>query len=240
VSGARATSARLTRCCSVSRDQEDEGTPTAWIESHQSLSRHRKTLYVTAALGIPRILVIGHLHELWWWALDNADVNGHLGRVSPEILAESAGFSRKKSGIFVNALLDAGGPGRKGFLEIDEGDGGFVLHNWYKYAGRYNDQRERNRVRMQNARAVPALTAPHIDRPSDDTHVAHVPNTSGTRALNGARLSGATGPTGPTIPTGPETPPSPPKLRPGEKVIDGEIYGPPNADGDRWPTGRKA
>lgn len=43
----------------------------AWIESHQTLSRHRKTLRAAALLHVDRHKMIGHLHELWWWALDN-------------------------------------------------------------------------------------------------------------------------------------------------------------------------
>ena len=53
----------------------------AWIESHQSLSRHRKTLAVVAELKVDRHKLIGHLHELWWWALDNATAEGALGQI---------------------------------------------------------------------------------------------------------------------------------------------------------------
>lgn len=103
----------------------------SWIESHQSLSRHRKTIRAAKILGCDRHKLIGHLHELWWWALDNAEPNGALPNIGPEDLSEAAGY--RKPG-FTAALIDAG------FVDESE-DGSLSLHNWYDYAGKLNDRR---------------------------------------------------------------------------------------------------
>lgn len=144
-----------------------------WIESHQALARHRKTLHVVAALHADRHKVIGHLHELWWWALDNADADGHIGQVTNEVLAEAAGWPMKDADRWVGALLEAGGERSAGFLESD--GSGYVLHDWKDYAGKLNEQRAKNRERMFAARAV-HKNGTHA------THPVHVPATSGARA----------------------------------------------------------
>lgn len=135
----------------------------AWIESHQSLSRHRKTLAVVAELKVDRHKLIGHLHELWWWGLDNATVSGALGRsISNEVLAEAAGWPIRDAERFVGALVSAG------FLDATET--GRVFHDWEDYAGKLIDRRAANRDRMRNARAE------HVQR-TDTTRaekVAHV------------------------------------------------------------------
>ena len=44
----------------------------AYIETHQSLLTHRKTLRLGRLLGMDRFCVCGRLMALWCWALDNA------------------------------------------------------------------------------------------------------------------------------------------------------------------------
>src|SRR5262245_39657575 len=110
----------------------------SWIESHQSLSRHRKTIKAAKVLGCDRHKLIGHLHELWWWGLDNADRQGNLPGISGGELAEAAGwYDRKKD--LTTALVEAG------FVEVIEG--GFRLHDWYEYAGKLNAKRAKDRAR---------------------------------------------------------------------------------------------
>ena len=53
----------------------------AWIESHQELANHPKTKRFKRALGISTPQAIGHLHLLWWWALDYAQ-DGSLAAFS--------------------------------------------------------------------------------------------------------------------------------------------------------------
>src|SRR5258708_5070945 len=153
----------------------------AWIESHQSLSRHRKTLAAATDLRVDRHKLLGHLHELWWWGLDNADIYGQLGHVPNPMIAEAAGWDVRRADQFVEALSTAG------FL--DRTDDGIVLHDWYEYAGKLNERREENRERMRKKR----VSKP--DPPDDG------PRTNGASAQQVQRTSGARAPaTGPNQP----------------------------------------
>ncbi len=93
----------------------------AWIESHQSLSRHRKTLMTAGRLSVDRHKLIGHLHELWWWALDNVGVDGYLGGLGTKEIAWAAQWDGDHDE-FVGALVESG--------FIDRTDGRYYLHDW--------------------------------------------------------------------------------------------------------------
>lgn len=148
----------------------------AWIESHQSLLTHRKTIQAAAELRISRHLLIGHLHALWWWSLDNAEDNGSLGRVTPEIVAEAAGWPQRKASAFAAALLNAG------FL--DGSRGAFVLHNWYKYAGKLNEKRAKDRDRKKEVAAISSGIPTEVagksqaptNQPTNQTNLTHHTN----------------------------------------------------------------
>lgn len=109
-----------------------------WIESHQSLSRHRKTLHAVALLQVDKHKLIGHLHELWWWGLDNADIEGSLGHTPPAVIAQAAEWPIEDADRFVDALITARFMARLP-------DGALVLHDWYDYAGRLAESREDGR-----------------------------------------------------------------------------------------------
>lgn len=104
----------------------------AWIESHQELARHPKTKRLARAAGISIPAAIGHLHLLWWWALDYAQ-DGDLDGYSAEDIADAAEWSGGDANHFVNALESAG------FLDHEEG---WRIHDWHDYAGRLLEQRE--------------------------------------------------------------------------------------------------
>lgn len=118
----------------------------SWIESHQSLSRHKKTLRAAGLLKCDRHKLIGHLHELWWWGLDNADADGALDSITAEEIAGAAGWPVKRANEFVEALVLAG------FIEDKTGQP-MRLHNWYRYAGKLNDRREAERKRSRDRRS---------------------------------------------------------------------------------------
>lgn len=117
----------------------------AWIESHQSLSKHRKTIRAAGRLSVDRATLIGHLHILWWWGLDNVGVDGCLGDMDPFEIATAAEWTGDAQ-LFVDALVDAG------FLDW-EGDG-YYLHDWYDYAGKLIERREQERERSRQRRAA--------------------------------------------------------------------------------------
>lgn len=120
----------------------------AWVESHQTLLDHRKTLRLASLLRCDRYKVIGHLHALWWWALDNADTFGSLGDVTDLELAIAAGWPEKQAERFARALTEAG------WLIVVKDDR--TLHDWYDYAGKLSDQRwlrkDSNRKAQQRRR----------------------------------------------------------------------------------------
>lgn len=133
----------------------------AWIESHQSLSKHRKTLRAAGRLSVDRATLIGHLHILWWWGLDNVTSDGHLGDITDYEIAEAAEWKGEPKE-FVAALIEAG--------FIDDENGEKHLHDWFDYAGKLLEKREKERERSRQRRAndQPATAAATNGRPSDD------------------------------------------------------------------------
>lgn len=108
----------------------------AWIESHQSLLLHRKTIRASMQLHVDRHKLIGHLHALWWWGLDNAEKSGCLGETMNAEIAEAAGWAPKKADQFVQVLIDVR------FLDRVNGDE-LAFHNWPRYTNRYYDQKDK-------------------------------------------------------------------------------------------------
>jgi hypothetical protein len=111
-----------------------------WIEAHQSLVTHRKTLALAEELHTSLPAAIGHLICLWTWALDNAP-DGNLGGVSVKTLAYAAHFTKRPQDFF-EGLITAG------FVDRPM-DGPLALHDWESYAGRYVYQKERNKKNQQ-------------------------------------------------------------------------------------------
>jgi hypothetical protein len=112
--------------------------------------------------------LIGHLHELWWWALDNVGVDGRLTGMSPVEIGLAAQWDGDPEE-FVEALIYGG------FIDRDGDE--LVLHDWYDYAGKLIgkrlEERERSRRRRQQAKKETETTAgetaePTAGRPADD------------------------------------------------------------------------
>jgi len=112
----------------------------AWIESHQELANHPKTKRFKRALGISTPQAIGHLHLLWWWALDYAQ-DGSLAAFSPDDLAEAAEYEGEGER-FVDALV------KSGFVDED----GMTIHDWDDYGSKFLKRREQSRIRQQRYR----------------------------------------------------------------------------------------
>lgn len=112
-----------------------------WIESHQSLLRHRKTNQAVRLLGCDRFKLIGHLHALWWWALDNAPSGQALADYEIVDGAEWDGNPKH----FVESLSAAG------FIESLP-DGDYLIHDWHTYAGKLIDRRKEAVKRTQEWR----------------------------------------------------------------------------------------
>lgn len=115
----------------------------AWIELHQTLREHKKMFACADALGLSRIEMIGTLVSLWLWALDNAQ-DGSLEGVSDKTIARVCDFPEKKAGKLMEALH------KHGWIDRD-GDR-YVIHDWYDYAGKLMERREKDRKRKNNSK----------------------------------------------------------------------------------------
>ncbi len=109
----------------------------AWIEVHQSLLTHRKTIELAGLLNLPEVYAAAHLVALWSWSLDNAP-DAALP-VSERIIARAAQWEGDASD-FVQALLVSG------FLDVDADR--YFIHDWDDYAGRLIEKRKANAARM--------------------------------------------------------------------------------------------
>lgn len=124
----------------------------AWIELHQALKKHPKTLHLAALVGCadPDHARV-KLENLWLWALDYC-LNGALAVASRPLSAiEVADASdwRGDPTVWMRSLIDAGW--------IDEKAGGkggktLYLHDWHVYAGRLIEQRELYNQRQNRKR----------------------------------------------------------------------------------------
>ena len=145
----------------------------AWIEIHQSLPSHRKTLAMADALDLPPVYVLGHMTALWLWCLDNAP-DGDLSRLSARIIALAAQWPGDPKA-FRDALVSVG--------FVDETEDTADLHDWLDYAGRLCEHREkekeRSRIRRAAIKAEKEASQPTTSgRPLDDQRptVGTVPN----------------------------------------------------------------
>ena len=144
----------------------------AWIELHQSVWDHRKTLTLAAELDLEDIYAAAHIIHLWTWALDNAP-EGDLTGLMPRVIAIGAGW-RNNPDQFVEAVIKAGW--------IDRVGDSLFIHDWEEYAGKLMDrrasERERSRQRRAAAKRPVSNQQETTGRPPDDhrTTVGTVPN----------------------------------------------------------------
>jgi len=123
----------------------------AWIELHQSVWTHRKTLMLGHALGLPPAYAAAHMMQLWCWALDNAP-DGDLSGLPPAVVAAGAGWAGDPD-LFVEAAATVG------YLDRD-GDS-LRIHDWHDYAGKLIERREQQRERMRQARSRALASRAH-------------------------------------------------------------------------------
>lgn len=116
-----------------------------WIPSNQELGRHPKTRRAAKQLEVSQPAIIGHLHYLWWWALDFAQV-GDLSEFDSAEIAEAAMWDGDPA-MFIQALLDVG------FLDRDSNVSETLrLHDWADYGGKMVEEKHRNAQRQQEYR----------------------------------------------------------------------------------------
>lgn len=116
-----------------------------WIESHQNMERHPKTIGLRRFVGWNLNETIGFLHRFWWWALDAAPDGVVTDVCQPGVCGEVFGLSSD-----IGDKLMAG-MAKVGWLDTRD-DGTIIIHNHQKYRGRLSELREQARIRQQNRR----------------------------------------------------------------------------------------
>jgi len=115
-------------------------------------------MHLEALLNVETPQAVGHLHLLWWWALDNVP-SGNLSNITDEVVARASHW-KGDCHTFVQALIESG------FID----DSTKYLHDWNDYAGRLIAKREANTLRMREQRAT------HVQRTTIAHAGATVPN----------------------------------------------------------------
>ena len=113
----------------------------AWIEIHQSLPNHRKTLKLAALMGVKPAFAMGSVIALWLWAIDNAP-DGDLSALGDSLIGKIAGMTKYRER-FAENLRAAG------FIDPD-----MRLHDWEEYTGRLTLRRSQDKERKRRERAV--------------------------------------------------------------------------------------
>lgn len=144
-----------------------EDSNPMWIESHQSLGRHPKTKRLARKLGVSIPCTIGHLHLLWWWALDYAQ-DGDISNFEPLEIADEMMWTGDPDDL-ISALKDAE------FLDFEPSK--LTIHDWDDYAGKLLEQRARHAEVMRQQRIKrKEVTLPSRDNHAAVTVLATVPN----------------------------------------------------------------
>lgn len=194
----------------------------AWIESHQTLDKNGKLLELALRLSINRYQAIGHLHALWWWAIDNAE-DGNLKRFSNDAVTQACGWSDYIKDEIDRSRIDGmtNRGNRDGFIPaliecgfLDQKDDGLWIHNWNEYTHRYfksvhrsqrtkeltkkrvKEFRKRNANVTQEKRDVTPPTIPNHTVPNHTEPKLQTP-TSTTQPKK--RPSGPVGPADPEV-----------------------------------------
>lgn len=108
------------------------------------MARHPKTLKLARLLNQDRRWAVGLLHDLFSWGLYAAGKDGELKGLTAADVAQALDYPPKKAQVVVGALVAAG--------YLDETSDGYTIHDWYDYAGKLYDSREKNRGKNQRYR----------------------------------------------------------------------------------------
>lgn len=134
----------------------------AWIESHQEIVRHPKTKRLARLLGVSIPTAMGHLHCLWYWALDFAQ-DGYVSKYNGGDLADAALWEGDVD-LFTTSLIESG------WLDV-EGDA-TLIHDWWDYAGKLLERRRKDVERKRNSARFPV----DVHRNSDGKRMDSVTN----------------------------------------------------------------
>lgn len=141
----------------------------AWIESHEDVWEHHKTVRLCRILGITDIEAVGHLHSLWHFVLRNAWKDADLTPWGDDGI-EAATRWRRDPGAMAAALREVG------YLD------GSVVHGWSDRAGKL----VKDRLYNENRKSAAAKT--NINAVNPRKSLATIPNhTQPTEYVNSAK-----------------------------------------------------
>ena len=130
-----------------------------WIELHQEMPRHPKTLALAQALKISRREAVGILVDLWTWGLSCADEDGSLKSIGDEGIALALDWPVKRASALVRPLVECG------WLDALE-DGQYRLHDWSDYTSKLSEKRK-DAERKRRARRAASRPDTSAHRPKD-------------------------------------------------------------------------
>jgi hypothetical protein len=101
----------------------------AWIESHQTLLNHPKTLDLMRFMEWDKATTVGKLHMFWWWCLDYAP-DGDLTKHPSQRIAQAVEVQDHEK--FMNAMIESGYIDTEPYLRV---------HEWWDYIGLFLQRR---------------------------------------------------------------------------------------------------
>lgn len=105
----------------------------SWIESHQKIKEHPKTLRLASYMDWSINETIGVLHRFWWWCIDYCE-DGDLRKYNDIELGAAVGLNKDSAKMFIEKMVLSGFIDKKPF---------FRVHDWLDYAGRYLESKYR-------------------------------------------------------------------------------------------------
>ncbi len=119
----------------------------AWIEVHDNLIDHPKTLMLADLLETTVVEAAGVVIALWLWAIRYAE-DGHITKYPPGVIARACHW-RHTPDLLLSAFTQAG--------FVDDEGGRLVIHDWEDYAGKLLARRQSNKLRAKKARKKEAV-----------------------------------------------------------------------------------
>lgn len=110
---------------------------------------------------------MGHLHGLWFWALDFAQ-DGDIGRYDPEEIADAVLWDGNAQG-FMDALVSSD--------FADKTSDGIKIHDWNEYAGKLLERRAADRLRKRgSAKTSTSSTGTPTEAERNDAEISQLPS----------------------------------------------------------------
>ena len=116
----------------------------AWLEIHQSLRDHRKTLEAADTLDVKPVTMMGMMVSFWLWAIDNVP-DGDVSKIRPRTLARAAQWDGDPEE-FIGTLVACGW--------LDKYEDCLLIHDWHDYVGKLLERREQENNYKKRQRAL--------------------------------------------------------------------------------------